>query len=293
MEQSPTSSGPIERQGAELGREEMLVWLRGDEPECAEYTLSADDVMSQLGIRRSRLTQISGRELRVGRMRRGRYVSPVYRQEDVDEYLSWTRATASHLKSSSVLSDAAEQLLKQGEALTRELTDVPATMAAEVRSEVRAAALQVERAGRASEEALARRLAEVEDRIDGSEERLKKILRGLLEGTERQTAAQNALAVAVQVLGRECGELSGLARMAREAQADRADELLGELDGIRDVLGLLLEPEAPTLAALPKFRRGTADARRVKKLVQRATAAAASRAQSSTRPPRRRPTRRV
>src|SRR5438045_3561626 len=49
----------------------MLVWLRGDESYCGDFCLDADQVMVRLGIKRSRLTQISGRELRVGRMRMG------------------------------------------------------------------------------------------------------------------------------------------------------------------------------------------------------------------------------
>lgn len=88
----------------------LTVWLRGDESYVSEFELDADRVMELLGIKRSRLTQISGKELRVGRIRRGRYVAPVYRQEDVDMYRSWTRATASHVKSSSLLHEAAAAL---------------------------------------------------------------------------------------------------------------------------------------------------------------------------------------
>ena len=96
----------------------MVVWLRGDEPYYGQFTLTADDVMAQLGIRRSRLTQISGRELRVGRARRGRYVSPVFRPGDVDAYQAWTRATAAHQKSSSMLDAAARELAQRAEALS-------------------------------------------------------------------------------------------------------------------------------------------------------------------------------
>lgn len=93
----------------------MIVWLRGDEPWYAEFDLDADAVMSRLGIKRSRLTQISGRELRVGRVRVDRYIRPIYRSTDVEAYLNWTRATASHQKSSSALKDAAQVLQSQGE----------------------------------------------------------------------------------------------------------------------------------------------------------------------------------
>jgi hypothetical protein len=100
----------------------LLVWLRGDEPYCGDFTLDADDVMERLGIKRSRLTQISGRELRVGRMRMGRYIRPVYRSEDVEAYKQWTRATASHVKAASVLQGAAKDLSESFSATVESLT---------------------------------------------------------------------------------------------------------------------------------------------------------------------------
>lgn len=101
----------------------LVVWLRGDEELCAEFVLDADEVMHLLGIKRSRLTQISGKDLRVGRMRRGRYVSPVYRPADVEAYANWTRATASHVKSSTLLNDAADELKRQGATLASGVTE--------------------------------------------------------------------------------------------------------------------------------------------------------------------------
>lgn len=92
----------------------QVVWLRGDEPYLEAFSLDADAVMAELGIRRSRLTQISGRELRVGRMRIDRYIRPMYRPEDVQRYMHWSRATATHQKSSLVLKEAASRLEEQG-----------------------------------------------------------------------------------------------------------------------------------------------------------------------------------
>lgn len=92
----------------------MIVWLRGDEPWFNEFDLDADGVMQQLGIKRSRLTQISGKELRVGRIRVDRYVRPIYRSQDVEAYLTWTRATASHQRSSSAIKEAVDALQSQG-----------------------------------------------------------------------------------------------------------------------------------------------------------------------------------
>lgn len=92
----------------------VIVWLRGDEPWFAEFDLDADQTMQRLNIKRSRLTQISGKELRVGRIRIDRYVRPIYRSEDVEAYLTWTRATASHQRSSSAIKEAVDALQSQG-----------------------------------------------------------------------------------------------------------------------------------------------------------------------------------
>ncbi len=43
----------------------MVVWLAGDEAHADDFCIDADTAMQELGIKRSRLTQISGRELRV------------------------------------------------------------------------------------------------------------------------------------------------------------------------------------------------------------------------------------
>lgn len=88
----------------------MVVHLRGDEDFAHEFALTTDDAMSILQIKRSRLTQISGKELRVGKKRVDRYVRPVYRQCDIQNYLEWTRPTASHRSSSEALKEAGQSL---------------------------------------------------------------------------------------------------------------------------------------------------------------------------------------
>lgn len=103
-----------ERQGAEaaggLAEEpeldcpaEMIVMLEGHEPYVPQFSLNADQAMAKLGIKRSRLNQISGKELRVGRIKAGRYIKPMYRERDVEAYLEWTRPTASHQASKKAL----------------------------------------------------------------------------------------------------------------------------------------------------------------------------------------------
>jgi hypothetical protein len=101
---------------AELSTEDefpMIVWLRGDEPWYSEFDMDADAAMDALSIKRSRLTQIAGKELRVGRVRVDRYIRPVFRSRDIEQYLNQTRATASHQKSSDVINSAAGLLCQQ------------------------------------------------------------------------------------------------------------------------------------------------------------------------------------
>ena len=88
----------------------MSVPLKGHENYFNEFSMDATEVMDLLGIKRSRLRQISGQELRVGRKRVERYIKPFYRPEDVESYQQWTRQTATHKKSSDALQNAAKEL---------------------------------------------------------------------------------------------------------------------------------------------------------------------------------------
>lgn len=88
----------------------MILVLRGDEAIIDDFSYDADQAMEFLGIKRSRLTQISGRELRVARIRRDRYIRPVYREADLRDYMDWTRATATHVSSSKAIEQAVESL---------------------------------------------------------------------------------------------------------------------------------------------------------------------------------------
>lgn len=101
----------------------MIVWLRGDEPWYPQFDLDADSVMERLNIKRSRLTQICGKDLRVGRVRVDRYIRPVFRSKDVDAYLQWTRATASHQKSSAAIKDAVDALQHQSAEIAKIVAD--------------------------------------------------------------------------------------------------------------------------------------------------------------------------
>jgi methyl-accepting chemotaxis protein len=101
----------------------MIVSLNEDESLVASFSMSADDVMQVLNIKRSRLTQISGRELRVGRLRVDKYVRPFYRPCDVEKYKEWTRATASHQSSAKALNEVVDRFDKQLGAIKDDLKD--------------------------------------------------------------------------------------------------------------------------------------------------------------------------
>ena len=99
----------------------MVVWMRGDEDICSEFTMDADAAMAVLGIKRTRLTQISGRELRVGRRRLGRYIKPFYRSIDIDNYLQWTRRSATSQNATAALAKASEELESRTVSLSEDL----------------------------------------------------------------------------------------------------------------------------------------------------------------------------
>lgn len=152
-DQPLTQPDPFGRQGGSAAGPEtqdednlpMVVWLRGDEPYAEQFSLSADDVMQALDIKRSRLTQISGHELRVGRMRVDRYIRPMYRPEDVESYKNWTRATATHLRASSLLQEATQQLTLQTEQLSARFDEAVEAVATRSEGAVRESILCAEK----------------------------------------------------------------------------------------------------------------------------------------------------
>lgn len=101
----------------------MIVMLKGDESFFSDFSWDAIEVMKVLGIKRSRLNQISGKELRVGKARIDRYLRPIYRPADVKDYLSWTRPTASHKRSSSIVEEARKKLEDKTDELISQITN--------------------------------------------------------------------------------------------------------------------------------------------------------------------------
>jgi transcription termination factor NusB len=129
----------------------LSLWLRGDEPYYEEFSLDADAVMAELNIRRSRLTQISGKELRVARKRVGRYIAPMYRLADIQAYKAWTRPTATHQKSGDAIKEATQILGAQ----TAELAQSHAELARASEKTLLSALINLAKQGEANHAALA------------------------------------------------------------------------------------------------------------------------------------------
>lgn len=84
----------------------MVVFLDNDSN--TDFDISADEAMVELGIKRSRLSQISGRELRVGKRRVDRYLRPYYRRIDILAYKDRTRPSTTKQQASEALIRAAQ-----------------------------------------------------------------------------------------------------------------------------------------------------------------------------------------
>ncbi|MEY4631200.1 MAG: hypothetical protein RIQ81_1320 [Pseudomonadota bacterium] len=151
----------------------MIVWLRGDEPWFEDFSVDAEQAMEELGIRRSRLTQISGRELRVGKKRVDRYIRPVFRPEDIAAYKNFTRATVSHLKSSQVIDGALARLESETGHLVEKVTEAVNQRTDDFQGTLEGIAAEFRHA-----QGLL--LREVTDRVDGIERGLDSSLKAAL-----------------------------------------------------------------------------------------------------------------
>lgn len=137
----------------------LIVWLRGDEPWFTQFDMDADATMATLGIKRSRLTQIAGRDLRVGRVRVDRYIRPVFRSIDVAAYLNQTRATASHQKSSEAIQVASLAFNAQIDRFQSTLDAISSNLTAQLNSVL----------GTMIGESMAQSMAPIHARVDSLE----------------------------------------------------------------------------------------------------------------------------
>lgn len=118
---------PPLRHGASAGAADdslaapMLTYLDHHDEEAREYNCDADEAMSILGIKRSRLTQISGKSLRCARVKMSRYTRPMFRRCDLEEYKKLLRVPQSHIASSNLITQATDELQKSARELTASL----------------------------------------------------------------------------------------------------------------------------------------------------------------------------
>lgn len=200
------------REGASLAPREpeeddlpLVLWLRGDEAICDEFTVDADTAMQMLGIKRSRLTQISGRELRVGKIRIDRYIRPVFRPADIENYLQWTRASASHQKSAQAIELAAKKMDEQRETLLQLLDEFTLNFQAESTQEWRVelksqARLLLEKFQKL-EEMLTQSELNGDQRLRREMRRVDQLHKAMLEQTETLKGAALSLTSLQDVFG--------------------------------------------------------------------------------------------
>jgi hypothetical protein len=223
----------------------MVVWLRGDEPYCTEFTLEADAVMEKLGIRRTRLTQISGRELRVGRIRKGRYIVPVYRPIDVMEYQSWTRASVAHVKSSNVVQEAADSLRIAGEELTERVDRIVQQLTSSIEGTIRQAALSAAAPTWPLLSDLDRRLAAMESFATHHDTKTSLTLDSLGKRVDTVTMDLDLVKALIQKTLLDLSEIGGLTRLSIEETRSHG-QALGR--AIAEIEGYLTREDPPSPA---------------------------------------------
>lgn len=182
----------------------MVVYLRGDEDYVEEFSWDAQATMDYLGIKRSRLTQISGRELRVGRIRQDRYIRPVFRPQDVADYRAWTRTTASHQSSSKAIEQAVERLEAQCDKLE-------------------------ESASAAYEQTISDAIASWRRQADRLEEVLSQALARTRQRLDRQYRYQEGML-------NQLGTTLATYEQQREQRAQRLEGRLGRMDEVQTTL---------------------------------------------------------
>lgn len=105
-----------------LGSSEIeVLYLDLHDPRAAQFDVGADEAMEALGIKRSRLTQISGRTLPCARIKIGRYVRPMYRHQDIENYRSRLRIPQSRAHAAQIIERTTSHLEKCATELTASL----------------------------------------------------------------------------------------------------------------------------------------------------------------------------
>ncbi|MGE0172242.1 MAG: hypothetical protein AB7T49_05640 [Oligoflexales bacterium] len=113
----------------------LVVWLRGDEEYADDFIVDATEAMNVLNIKRSRLTQISGTQLRVARIRMGQHIRPLYRKKDLEAYADAARAPVSHQKSAKLVNETLEKWQDTVDEIIRSTTQCLSLLGEEIKSQ--------------------------------------------------------------------------------------------------------------------------------------------------------------
>ncbi len=237
----------------------LIVWLQGDEAYFDQFSLNANEAMELIGIKRSRLTQISGKELRVGRKREGRYIKPYYRHEDVSTYKEWTRATASHSKSSNILEDAAKKLADRSDQLEVKLKEFWVENLSNLKKELGHSGsenLQIFRQFLQSfQEVQAKEFESIIQAFDVQVSKQQASLEPLLE----QTPIVSKLSDQFSDLQDEQAALGNSLRTITSTQSQQSDAISSLQSGVKHLAGLLeivLKTQKELLVMVDPSRRG-------------------------------------
>lgn len=246
------------------GRQElpMVVWLRGDEPWFSMFDMDADAVMQALGIKRSRLTQISGRDLRVGRVRVNRYIRPVYRSIDIEQYLKWTRATASHQKSSDAIKTAVDELQEQSTRIQSAIESITASFTESIKSDMSAFIEKTVRAG--TDPLMVRQQefqAHIVELVATMSEKIRESSETIKITTERMCHAMNEGArvqsAALEILTLQLNQTSEKVAVMEERLAVWDNFLVENLKSIRADLDQLKQPIGFKKSSQRKIKKTT------------------------------------
>ncbi len=269
----------------------MIVWLRGDEAFFNDFSVDADAAMSELGIRRSRLTQISGRELRVGKKRVDRYIRPFFRPQDIAAYKNFTRATVSHMKSSQVLDDVLARLEAETGQLIEKVAATVTQNAVDFRDQLEAIATEFR-------QAQGLLLREVTDRVDAIERGLDGALQSALQRVdtslrnleERNAGLESRLASQNETILSLLNQNHLMIRELNAAQATRFETLAATTAGdLQALAGRVEAAQAGTTGQIEIAMHETRLALRADlKRIEDAGADVAAWARSTTRAPWRR-----
>lgn len=95
-----------------------ILYLHSRDPRVREFSCSAADAMQMIGIKRSRLTQISGKSLACARIKIGRYIRPMYRPQDIEDYVRRSRISQSQHKSRHIIETSTTKLIQEAEKIS-------------------------------------------------------------------------------------------------------------------------------------------------------------------------------